>query len=135
VASGFEAGVEAAERVLQASINTTAVNKINPYLFVFLNGFNMELLASQYLRAHASTLRAGCFFLLRVIFQKTRHALLFSADDADVKIGLRQRRLSNQFNPLLTDSIFMKFIQFTNCNLNGIYGKRLLKKMLDNGMH
>ena len=53
----------------------------------------MELLPRDDLRSGATALRTGDFPIERVIFVKTRHALLFGADESNGQRGFFERRI------------------------------------------
>ena len=101
VANRSGVGVEAAG-MLHPAVSVQMSNvKMNFVLFMFgLDGFKVTLLACQNFRAKAPAMRTDYFFVSRVIFLETRHALHFGRYKTNVQLRMFHRRTDAEFVPM-----------------------------------
>ena len=114
VANRSGVGVEAVD-ILHPAVSVKMSNvKMNLVLFMFsLNGFKVALLACQNFCANAPAIRAGYFFISRVIFLEASHALHFGRYKTEVKLRMFRRCAFAQFSPIGLNGGLVKFGDFT----------------------
>jgi len=100
VANRSGVGLEA--RILHPPVSVQMSNvKMNFVLCMFgLDGFKVTLLACQNFRAKAATIRTDYFFISRVIFLETRHALHFGRYKTEVQLRMFHRCANAEFVPM-----------------------------------
>ncbi len=93
----------------------------------------MELLPRNDLYAHASALRTGGLPVLRTIFIKTCHTLLFRVNDTNIQYGSFEWRIAHERRPLPANLFLAELCEFT---YNNIYIKSLylcFEKLVNDG--
>ena len=92
--------------------------KMSLVLLMFgFNGFKVALLACQNFSAKASTIWAGYFFIERVIFLETRHALHFGRYKTEVQLRMFRRRAFAEIVPMGLNGDLVKFGDFAEGNV------------------
>ena len=92
---------------------------MNFVLFIFsFNGFKVALLACQNFGADAPAIRAGYFFICRMIFLEASHALHFGRYKTEVKLRVFRRCAFAQFVPMGLNGGGIKFGDFAEGEVN-----------------
>lgn len=113
-------GVALEADMLQPVVNAKMSNvKMNLVLFTFrLNGFKGTLLACQNFCANATTIRAGYFFINRVIFLEASHTLHFGSYKTEVQLRVFRGCAPAEFSPMRLNGGWVKFGDFTKGDIN-----------------
>ena len=92
---------------------------MNFVLFMFgLNGFKIALLACQNFGTNTSAIRAGYFFIRRVIFLEASHALRFGRYKTEVQLRVFRRCAFAQCSPMGLNGGWVKFGDFAEGDMN-----------------
>ena len=94
------------------------------------NGFKVALLACQNFSAKASTIWAGYFFIERVIFLETRHALHFGRYKTEVQLRMFRRGALAEFIPMGLQGGWVKFGDLAEGDMNCYDAFRVIRKRL-----
>ena len=86
---------------------------MNFVLFIFsFNGFKVALLACQNFGANTSAIRAGYFFICRMIFLEASHALHFGRYKTEVQLRVFRRCALAEIFPMGLKAGWVKFGDF-----------------------
>jgi len=93
----------------------------------------MEFLPRQNLCAHAPALRTGSLPVLRTIFIKACHTLLFRVNDTNVQDGSIEWGIVHERKPLPANLFLAELCQFTyrDIYINKLY--RFFEKLVNDG--
>lgn len=94
----------------------------------------MELLPRYDLCAHTPALRTGGLPVLRTIFKKTSHTLLFRVNDTNIQSGSFEWRIVHERQPLPANLFLAELYQFTYSDIyiNRLY--RFFEKLINDGI-